>query len=276
MDAIEWAADQGITLGCDDAKFCPDQPLKRKHARVFIERFYDQVLGADGDDEFTNPDFTRADMMALLYSMVTPSTGASTTTTTAAAASTTTTAAARVGSLGVPIAPENCAGYDRNFYRPHGTSWRSLGGVGYLTGRTLTSGDVDHVVALEEAWCSGIRDAQFGADSRNHRASVSSVNRGKGGRDPLEWWNTSGSTTPRNVDYPGWCNYLRLHVQVKVSAGGTMDQAEYDFIVEQLGTCDSRPAVTTTTATTTAAATFGNVHPLARGTSQTHPSRHES
>ena len=63
VDAIEWAADQGITLGCDDAKFCPDQPLKRKHARVFIERFYDQVLGAGGDDQFTNHDFTRTDMM---------------------------------------------------------------------------------------------------------------------------------------------------------------------------------------------------------------------
>ena len=159
-----------------------------------------------------------------------------------------TTTATSVDSLGVSIAPENCEGYDRNFYSPHGTSWRALGGVGYLTGRTLTSGDVDHVVALEEAWCSGIRDAQFGADSRNHRASVSSVNRGKGGRGPVGvGGNTSGSTTPRNVDYPGWCDYLRLHVQVKVFAGGTMDQAEHDFIVEQLRTCDSQPAVTTTT-----------------------------
>ena len=72
VDAIEWAADVGITLGCDTDKFCPDQPLKRKHARVFIERFYDQVLGADGDDQFTSPDFSRADMMALLHSMAAP------------------------------------------------------------------------------------------------------------------------------------------------------------------------------------------------------------
>ena len=79
VDAIEWAADVGITLGCDTDKFCPDQSLKRKHARVFIERFYDQVLGADGDDQFTNPDFTRADMMALLHSMSAP-TGTTTTT----------------------------------------------------------------------------------------------------------------------------------------------------------------------------------------------------
>jgi len=110
-----------------------------------------------------------------------------------------------------------------------------------------------NVVALEEAWCSGIRDAQFGADSRNHRASVSSVNRGKGGHDPLEWWNTSGGTIPRTTDYPGWCAYLRLHVQVKRLAGESMDQAEHDFVVNQLRTCDSQPTVTTTTrpATTT-------------------------
>lgn len=66
VDAIQWAADLGITEGCDADKFCPDQPLKRKHARVFLERFYDQVLGASGDDQFSNPDFTRADMMVLL------------------------------------------------------------------------------------------------------------------------------------------------------------------------------------------------------------------
>lgn len=54
VDAIEWAADQGVTLGCDDAKFCADQSLKRKHAWVLIERVYDQVL-ADGADQFTDP-----------------------------------------------------------------------------------------------------------------------------------------------------------------------------------------------------------------------------
>ena len=238
VDAIEWAAEQGITKGYSATEFRPDEPLKRAHALIFLTRFYDNVLGANGDDQFANPDFTRADMMALLHSMVTPSQPTTTTTTTEAPGT---------GSLGVALAPEDCGGYDRDFYRPHGTSWRALGGVGYLTGQTLTSGDVDHVVALEEAWCSGIRDAQFGADSRNHRASVSSVNSGKGGRDPLEWWNTSGSTTPRNVDYPGWCDYLRLHVEVKRFAGGTMDQAEHDFIVGQLQTCDNQAAVTTTT-----------------------------
>lgn len=61
VEAIEWAADQGITRGCGPDIFCPDQPLKRKHALTFMERFYDQVLA--------NGDFTRADMVALLYAL---------------------------------------------------------------------------------------------------------------------------------------------------------------------------------------------------------------
>ena len=101
VDAIEWAATQGITQGCGDNTFCPDQPLKRKHARVFIERFYDQILGADGDDQFANPDFTRADMMALLHSMATEEPSSTTTTvaptTTTTRPTTTTTRPTRSG-----------------------------------------------------------------------------------------------------------------------------------------------------------------------------------
>ncbi|MXZ68590.1 MAG: hypothetical protein F4Z17_06380 [Acidimicrobiia bacterium] len=162
-----------------------------------------------------------------------PTTTTEAVTTTTAPATTTTEA---VG-LGVVIAPEDCEGYERDHYRPHGTSWRELGGVGYLTGEALDGGDVDHVVGLEEAWCSGIREPAFGSAGENHRASVSSVNRGKGGRDPAEWWDTSGRTTPRTNDYPGWCEYLRIHVTVKVAWAGTMDQAEHDFISDQLADC---------------------------------------
>lgn len=39
-----------------------------------MERFYDLVLGAEGDDQVTNPGFTRPHMMALLHGMVTPTT----------------------------------------------------------------------------------------------------------------------------------------------------------------------------------------------------------
>ena len=82
VEAIEWAADNEITLGYGDGTFRPDEPLRRSHALIFMARFYDQVLGANGDDQFSNPDFTRADMMALLHSMVADEVEVTTTTTT--------------------------------------------------------------------------------------------------------------------------------------------------------------------------------------------------
>ena len=73
-EAIEWAYTNEITLGYgtdDDGLviFKPDEPLRRDHARVFVERLYDDVLGADGDDSFASADFTRADMMRVLYAI---------------------------------------------------------------------------------------------------------------------------------------------------------------------------------------------------------------
>ena len=66
FEAVEWAAEVGVTTGYGDGTFRPGQPLSRWQARVFLERFYDDVLGADGDDSFTHASFTRGDMMQLL------------------------------------------------------------------------------------------------------------------------------------------------------------------------------------------------------------------
>ena len=60
-EAVEWAAAVELTLGYDDGTFRPDDPLPRWAALVFMERFYDDVLGAD-----ESSDFTRGDMMLLL------------------------------------------------------------------------------------------------------------------------------------------------------------------------------------------------------------------
>ena len=59
--AIEWAADAGVTVGYTDGTFKPQRPLIRRHAVVFMERYYDEILGAEESD-----DFTRGDMMVLL------------------------------------------------------------------------------------------------------------------------------------------------------------------------------------------------------------------
>lgn len=75
--AIEWAAEAGVTVGYGDGTFRPSEPLSLRHAGVFLARYYEEILGAD-----TSEDFTRADMMRVLWEMagtpgadaVTPST----------------------------------------------------------------------------------------------------------------------------------------------------------------------------------------------------------
>ncbi len=60
-EAVEWAASVGLTTGYEDGTFRPDEPLPRWAALIFMERFYDDVLGASESDGFT-----RGDMMTLL------------------------------------------------------------------------------------------------------------------------------------------------------------------------------------------------------------------
>ena len=62
--AIVWAAEAGITVGYGDGTFKPDQPLSKRHAVVFMERYYDDVLGAEQSE-----DFTRGDMMMVLHAV---------------------------------------------------------------------------------------------------------------------------------------------------------------------------------------------------------------
>ena len=62
--AVEWAAEAGVTTGYDDGTFKPDRPLSKRHAVVFIERFYDEILG-----DVQSEDLTRGDMMTLLHEM---------------------------------------------------------------------------------------------------------------------------------------------------------------------------------------------------------------
>ena len=61
FEAIEWAAEAGVTAGYPDGTFKPAQPLSKSHALLFMASYYDGNLRAD-----QSADFTRADMMALL------------------------------------------------------------------------------------------------------------------------------------------------------------------------------------------------------------------
>ena len=64
FEAVEWAAEVGVTVGYDDGTFKPQRPLIKRHAVVFMERYYDEILQAEESE-----DFTRGDMMVLLKSI---------------------------------------------------------------------------------------------------------------------------------------------------------------------------------------------------------------
>ena len=61
FEAVEWAAETGLTVGYGDGTFGPDDPLSRWQAVTFMERYYDDILQASESDRFT-----RGDMMMLL------------------------------------------------------------------------------------------------------------------------------------------------------------------------------------------------------------------
>jgi hypothetical protein len=98
--------------------------------------------------------------------------------------------------------------------------------------------DIDHVVALAEAWRSGASSwslssrRAFANDlSREEtlRAVSSSSNSSKSDNDPSEW-------LPPNTAFR--CQYLIEWVQVKDAWNLSVDDAEYDALFEGLLPCD--------------------------------------
>lgn len=113
--------------------------------------------------------------------------------------------------------------------------------------------DIDHVVALAEAWDSGASgwDAarrQTFANDLDHpqalRAVSASSNRSKSDLDPAQWKPTTEAA---------WCEYANDWVTVKKAWDLTADQDEVDDLKVMLRTCTSTSPTTTTapTATTT-------------------------
>ena len=127
--------------------------------------------------------------------------------------------------------------------------------------------DIDHVVALAEAWDSGASNwdsatrRRFANDPAHLVAVTAPSNRTKGDSDLAEWRPLRSA----------WCVTATITAQVKAAYGLSVDRAEYDAIAEMLGTCggsdqvaigvapaESAPVVTvapTNPATTTVAPT---------------------
>jgi hypothetical protein len=97
--------------------------------------------------------------------------------------------------------------------------------------------EVDHVVALAEAWRSGA--AAWDADRRRAFANdlgdagaliavTAAMNRSKGDKDPAEW---------QPPDRGAWCEFAGAWVRVKVRWNLTVDSAEHQALRNMLRSC---------------------------------------
>ncbi|MFM8554093.1 MAG: DUF1524 domain-containing protein [Acidimicrobiales bacterium] len=158
-----------------------------------------------------------------------------------------------------------------------GDWWSAYDGV---TTSDPSTFDIDHVVALKEAWDSGARSwtaAQreaFANDLSDARALIAvsaSSNRSKGDRDPSQWM-------PPRTAYT--CEYLADWVAVKSHWGLSMDASEHGFIRKRFeGGCadvtihawGSAPSPTTTLPSVTTAPPATTVPPKSATTPATGP-----
>jgi hypothetical protein len=97
--------------------------------------------------------------------------------------------------------------------------------------------DIDHMVALAEAWDSGARTwttarrqayANDLDDDRTLVAVKDSVNQSKGDQDPAEWMPPSSKAT---------CRYLNEWVAVKIRWRLTVDTAEKSSLTSYANSC---------------------------------------
>jgi len=173
----------------------------------------------------------------------------------------------RTAVAGLPVATEVRTGYDRDLF-PH---WIDADGDGCNTrnevliaeatsGPTIGSGcalsngrwrspydnatwtqtsdvDIDHVVALAEAWDSGARSwtttrrrsyANDLGDSRSLIAVTDNVNQSKGDQDPATWM-------PPYSSYR--CTYINHWVAVKLRWRLTVDSAERSALTSWANSC---------------------------------------
>ena len=164
----------------------------------------------------------------------------------------------------LPVARETRAGYDRDLFvhwvdadgdcrdtRDEVLAQESLVAVSgcdvqrgrwrsYYDGaetRDSTAFDIDHTVALAEAWDSGAK--RWTADTRERYANdlgdrrslvavSASSNRSKGDQDPAEW-------LPERAT----CRYLRYWAVVKTRWHLRVDRTEKDVLVRRAARCDN-------------------------------------
>ncbi|GAA2359263.1 HNH endonuclease family protein [Dactylosporangium salmoneum] len=109
--------------------------------------------------------------------------------------------------------------------------------LAFQRGTTSADVEIDHVVALADAWRSGAsawtdeRRLAFANDPRELLATTAQQNRAKGDANAASW-------LPAN----GRCAYVALQVEVKSAYGLSVTTAERDAFVATLTSCGCAPA----------------------------------
>ena len=110
--------------------------------------------------------------------------------------------------------------------------------VEFVRGPNSAEVQIDHVVALSDAWQKGAqqldeaRRRDFANDPVNLQATIGWVNQQKGDGDAATW-------LPPNIFYR--CAFVTRIVDVKASYGLWVTQAEHDAIAGVLSDCPATP-----------------------------------
>lgn len=124
------------------------------------------------------------------------------------------------------VTNSSCAATSGSWYSPYdGATWTAASDV-----------DIDHMVALAEAWRSGAyawttsRRQAFANDLSNAQlwAVTDNVNQSKGDKDPATW-------KPPLTSF--YCTYAKAWIDVKYEWGLTVNSAEKSALSSMLGSC---------------------------------------
>ena len=118
-------------------------------------------------------------------------------------------------------------GYSRSDFNYK--SYKPNTSIGFYTGQTCSTIDVDHVVSLKDAYDSGgaswslSKKQSFANDKANHIPSCASINRPKGASVPSEFLRKSNDGKGLEYEIVTFCEYVGIYHSVKLKYGLSFD-----------------------------------------------------
>ena len=110
-------------------------------------------------------------------------------------------------------------GYNRSDFDYR--SYRTSATVGYYTGQTCSTMNVDHVVSLKDAHESGARTwparkkSLFANDRENHVPSCRKINISKGSAVPQDFFRRSRDGKGLDYELVNFCGYVKKYYSIK-------------------------------------------------------------